>query len=255
MTTWGQPKKRPKATTATKRAPAKPAPQWHLHRRRHARGQASARTSPGRRGPRARVCRDRLHRRRGAAGPGHLPRPGRPARSRCRDRRWLADGCRPVPRAHRAHRRSVPPWSARAAACTGSGSASAGGCSGWRCWGCCTSCAAPTRSWPMSTRSGRAGGWLGALVGEPLRGLIASGGAIVVLVADVRRRRAGADRRIAASDVVADWQRGRCRRRADRAPGTHGVRQRVDVEERSPGHPVRSPVPTSVRRGARRRLV
>ena len=30
---------------------------------------------------------------------------------------------------------------------------------------------------------GRAGGWIGALVGEPLRGLIASGGAIVVLVA------------------------------------------------------------------------
>ena len=30
---------------------------------------------------------------------------------------------------------------------------------------------------------GRAGGWVGALVGEPLRGLIASGGAIVLLVA------------------------------------------------------------------------
>ncbi len=30
---------------------------------------------------------------------------------------------------------------------------------------------------------GRAGGWIGALIGEPLRGLIASGGAIVVLVA------------------------------------------------------------------------
>ena len=30
---------------------------------------------------------------------------------------------------------------------------------------------------------GRAGGWVGALIGEPLRGLIASGGAIVVLVA------------------------------------------------------------------------
>ena len=30
---------------------------------------------------------------------------------------------------------------------------------------------------------GRAGGWIGALVGEPLRSLIASGGAIVVLVA------------------------------------------------------------------------
>ena len=55
---------------------------------------------------------------------------------------------------------------------------------------------------------GRAGGWIGALVGEPLRGLIASGGAIVVLVAAVRRWRAAAHRR---------HRCGRCCRRRARA--------------------------------------
>jgi len=69
---------------------------------------------------------------------------------------------------------------------------------------------------------GKAGGWIGALVGEPLRSLIASGGAIVVLVAAVT-----------AIAGVTDTSRRWICRHADRSPGAYGLRQHVDAEERS----------------------
>ena len=128
---------------------------------------------------------------------------------------------------------SASRWSARAARRARSGCARLG--SGRDCArsGCCTSSAGPTRS-RRRRRARRAGGWLGALVGEPLAALIASGGAAVVLLARVRRRSAARSRR----PRCGRWRRtpvAACgRRRASRsAVRTQGDRRPVDAEQRA----------------------
>jgi S-DNA-T family DNA segregation ATPase FtsK/SpoIIIE len=187
MTTWGQPKKRPKATTTTKRPPAKPAKpakpaEVVTASTTSRRGQASAELRQAMDG--------REHEFAGIgfiavgvllglaiyldlAGPlgrgvetvvGWLTGLGRyivPAA-------LIAVGAALVGKGRSMHRsRLAIGW----------------GLLGLSLLGLLHVVRGPEKIMANFDTLGRAGGWIGALVGEPLRGLIASGGAIVVLVA------------------------------------------------------------------------
>ena len=231
MTTWGQPKKRPKATTTTKRAPAKPAaaaPAASASRR----GQASAELRQ--------AVEGREHEFAGIgfiavgvllglaiyldlAGPighgvetvvGWLTGIGRYLVPIA----LIAVGAALVGKGRSMHRfRLGIGW----------------GLLGLALLGLLHVVRGPDKFTANFDTLGRSGGWIGELVGEPLRGLIASGGAIVVLVAMCVGGALLLTGAFVAGDVVADRQGCRCCRRSARTSGPHGVRQRVDVEERS----------------------
>ena len=180
MTTWGSPKKRSKVTTTAKRAPAKPAPQAALPTSR--RGQASAELRE--------AIEGREHEFAGigfiAAGVllglaiyVNLAGP-------------LGRGVETVVGWLTGLGRFVVPIAliAIGAALVGKGQsmrrfrlAIGWGLLGLSLLGLLHVVRGPDKIMADFDTLGRAGGWIGALVGEPLRSLIASGGAIVVLVA------------------------------------------------------------------------
>jgi hypothetical protein len=79
---------------------------------------------------------------------------------------------------------------------------------------------------------GRAGGWLGALVAEPLRGLLASGGAIVGPGGGVPRCGPAHHGRLGAHVVRPGGARRGCSGPTDGAQGAPGVRRHGHAEER-----------------------
>ena len=181
MTTWGQPKKRSKTTTTAKRAPAKPAP-------------VNAATSTSRRGQASAELRQAIEgREHEFAGIGfiaagvllglaiYLNLAGPLGRGIETVVGWLTGLGRYV----------VPiALIAIGAALVGKGQsmrrfrlAIGWGLLGLSLLGLLHVVRGPGKIMANFDTLGRAGGWIGALVGEPLRSLIASGGAIVVLVA------------------------------------------------------------------------
>ena len=180
MTTWGQPRKRSKTTTTAKRAPAKQAPAISAPTSR--RGQASAELRE--------AIQGREHEFAGigfiAAGVllglaiyVNLAGP-------------LGRGVETVVGWLTGLGRFVVPIAliAIGAALVGKGQsmrrfrlAIGWGLLGLSLLGLLHVVRGPDKIMANVETLGRAGGWIGALVGEPLRSLIASGGAIVVLVA------------------------------------------------------------------------
>jgi S-DNA-T family DNA segregation ATPase FtsK/SpoIIIE len=181
MTTWGQPKKRPKAVTTTKRAPAKQV-------------AAPAPSTPSRRGQASAELREAIEgREHEFAGVGfiaigvllglaiYLDLAGPLGRGVETVVGWLTGLGRYV----------VPvALVAVGAALVGKGRSThrfrlgvGWGLLGLSLLGLLHVVRGPEKIMANFDTLGKAGGWIGALVGEPLRSLIASGGAIVVLVA------------------------------------------------------------------------